>query len=143
MRRISELMVLAVSIFTLAGCAAAPSADLIPSGDPEQVGADHISQCRKGWLCMWSDPNFGGRIFALSEGTASPNVGKWFNDKMSSYWNRTRKDAVFYQRTGCQGRSLDAPRLTLTTGGEVGKSFNDKLSSVGIRHEHGFPVWCN
>ncbi|SFJ01300.1 peptidase inhibitor family I36 protein [Amycolatopsis sacchari] len=45
-------------------------------------------QCPDGWFCMWENNAYTGYFYGLLNAD-SPNFGNDFNDKMTSYWNRS------------------------------------------------------
>ncbi len=83
--------------------------------------------CGDGWFCMWDDMNYGGRIYAL-QNADSPNVGDYFNDRMTSYWNRTQDIYIAFEQVNYQGTCF------WISPGEssayVGRSLSDIVTSV-------------
>ncbi len=76
-------------------CTAVLSAVVVAGGP----AAAAPSQCEPGWFCMWENNSYTGRFYALLNAD-SPNVGKDFNDKMTSYWNRSPHTYLAFRHSG-------------------------------------------
>ena len=68
------------------------------------ASADY-NQCEPGWFCRWENNAYTGRIYALRNAD-SPNFGKDFNDKMTSYWNRSNHTYLVFEHTKYEGTCL-------------------------------------
>jgi hypothetical protein len=61
--------------------------------------------CQPGYFCMWGDMNFRGRFLALhgDSGVEKANFGDWYNDLMTSYWNRSNRIYLVFEHADYQG----------------------------------------
>lgn len=66
-------------------------------------------QCEPGYFCMWENNAYTGRIYALRNAD-SPNFGDFFNDKMTSYWNRSNHTYVVFEHVNYGGTCLHTIR---------------------------------
>ncbi|EDY47310.1 peptidase inhibitor family I36 protein [Streptomyces clavuligerus] len=93
------------------------------------VAAADPSICRAVWFCVWSDANQEG-AYLMSKGNVS-YVGTDFNDKASSYWNRTSWYVNFYYDANYGGGCM----LSIPPGGSstlLPGNLNDRMSSYII-----------
>lgn len=112
----------------LASIGAALTFAVATAGLAAVPAAADSSQCSAGNFCVWEHSSYTGK-FLQSKSSVS-NVGNDFNDKMTSYWNRTDKTVAVYQHdkyTGCMfsigpGKSEAA----------VASHFNDKMTSFKV-----------
>lgn len=82
--------------FAFRGTAVAAAVLSLTALSAGSASADY-TQCEPGWFCMWEHMNYKGRFFALRNGEESPNFGKEFNDKMTSYWNRSNHTYLVFR----------------------------------------------
>lgn len=101
------------------------------------------SQCPAGYFCMWENSSYTGMFYA-SPGSVS-NVGG-FNDKATSFWNRTNTWVTAYANSnygtysecsmgGCLGTGCAAfgpGSSSAAIPSSSGISFNDKVSSFRV-----------
>ncbi|MFJ8229728.1 peptidase inhibitor family I36 protein [Streptomyces sp. NPDC094448] len=116
----SRLMALAgVSAVVLAvGTVRAPAVSASP-GD-----------CRGGWFCVWEHYNYEGSFVTTNQSLSY--VGNGFNDKATSYWNRTSWYVTLYPDAGYRGGCM---MNSIPPGGSsplLPAHLNDKLSSYTI-----------
>lgn len=81
-----------------AAVAMAVTAALTPA-QPALAGWD---QCAEGWFCMWENNAYTGYFYALLNAD-SPNFGGAFNDKMTSYWNRSGETYIVFMDSNYNG----------------------------------------
>jgi hypothetical protein len=67
-----------------------------PDGARLSLSPMSFSDCPSGWVCLFADPNFGGRMPRFGNGYTG-NMSDWgFNDQMSSWRNNTGVTAHWY-----------------------------------------------
>lgn len=64
----------------------------------------HYSQCPDGYFCMWEHSSYEGAFFKTNRSVS--NVGSSFNDKATSFWNRTDVWVTVFQHAGYTGDAL-------------------------------------
>lgn len=95
--------------------------------------------CKPGWFCMWEDNNYNGNAIGFIPNVA--NVGSYWNDRATSFWNRTGKTVCVWTDTWYRGQGfgLGAGAWTWNIGsnttqhdfmgGQFG-NMNDTVSSI-------------
>ena len=86
--------------------------------------------CDNGYLCLYQDSGGRGRHLQFKDRKKVQNLTTYdFNDKMSSWWNRTAHDAFWYYDINGKGttRRMPAGARSSSLGGD-----NDKASSIYI-----------
>jgi hypothetical protein len=86
------------------------------------------SPCSSGWLCLYQDVSFGGLKYEFS-GKSCFNLSLiGFNDKTSSYKNKSTQTVYLFADGDCRGASIP-----VTPGAEapsMGAGWNDRVSSI-------------
>lgn len=95
-----------------------------------------MAQCNRGWLCLYADASRGGLLVPLASGWNVPDLSNVcsnsicykFNDRMSSWWNRSQYDNCWHYDAHYRGtfRNMRAG----TRSDNVGPADNDKASSI-------------
>jgi len=88
-----------------------------------------LSDCPSGWLCLWQDSQFSGRMLQFqSTGTWQNLTNYGFNDLMSSWANKRVYDSLwaYDANGGSTVRCMDS----LSSSSYVGNTDNDKASSI-------------
>lgn len=95
--------------------------------DPSTEAA---SDCDPNYFCAWLNANYQKRRVQFADGGCHNYGGAvGFNDKASSWYNRTSHNVRMYWDTGCTGKS------TLTSPGQKSPhmgDWNDEVSSICI-----------
>ncbi len=73
---------------------------------PGRVDAESW-QCPNGALCFWIDDNFSGG-FTYVWPMSSGNLGSYWEDEISSYWNRSSSPAIMFEHDNFRGYDLCA-----------------------------------
>ncbi|MBY6307883.1 peptidase inhibitor family I36 protein [Streptomyces clavuligerus] len=115
--RLAALTGAFVAAFAL-GTVQAPAASASPS------------DCRASWFCAWEHMNYEGSFVSTNQ--SLPYVSNAFNDKATSYWNRTSWYVTLYPdadyRSGCMMNSIPPGGSSPLLPGHL----NDKVSSYTI-----------
>jgi hypothetical protein len=79
----------------------------MPDGTDVSVTPMSFSQCPSGWVCLWQDGGYAGRMLKWSSpGTAVAHLSDYgFNDEMSSWANRGSHLARWWVDASYQGTS--------------------------------------
>lgn len=88
---------------------------VLVAGHPAQAGSKpaagvgvsaSVADCRAGWICLYQDANYSGRMLHWSKpGTKLDHLRDYdFNDKMSSWVNNSRFDAMWYGDSSMGGQ---------------------------------------
>jgi hypothetical protein len=88
-----------------------------------------FSDCPSGWLCLWQDSNYSGRMLKFHDAGYWQNLTNYgFNDEMSSWRNRRGLDAKWSYDINGGGtrRCMDAGASASSVNG------NDEASSIKI-----------
>lgn len=94
---------------------------------------------KAGYLTLWDDSYWSDRTYRNNQSDSSLHNND-FNDKASSYVNKTDRWWVLYDDTGYRDRGICLrPRSHYHDLGRVG--FNDKTSSVQRRSLNTCPGW--
>ncbi|MDR7277228.1 peptidase inhibitor family I36 protein [Catenuloplanes atrovinosus] len=94
---------------------------------PAQPALAGTEQCNEGWFCMWENNQYTGYYYGLLNAD-SPNVGNDFNDKMTSYWNRSPHTyLVFFDTSYGGGCSKLGPGWSNPA---VNWGMNDQITSA-------------
>ncbi|MDL5206050.1 peptidase inhibitor family I36 protein [Streptomyces sp. ALI-76-A] len=56
--------------------------------------------CPANAFCAWDNSSYNGRLIHSNAGQSVSNVGFYFNDKLTSYWNRTNHWVSLYAHAG-------------------------------------------
>lgn len=83
-----------------------PSASATSVSDAATAGkANAAADCPRGYLCLYSEKNFGGSMYSAYRCGIIYNVGlDWGSDRVRSYWNNQTGNvtAVFYNWDGAR-----------------------------------------
>lgn len=130
---------------------AAVDAPAIPAGsqavaaDPVEAGAvcsafaASSGACPSGFTCLWRDTQFRGPIVGVSRGCGIANLrnvpcptcsGGSFNDKMSSWSNRSGRQSCWWFDAGPSGTRISMPNGVAH--GTTTAANNDKASAFGF-----------
>jgi hypothetical protein len=89
-----------------------------------------FSDCPDGWVCIWEDANYSGRMLQFQDRGFWQDLTAYnFNDKTSSWRNRINQDAKLSEDIGGGGTQIcmqPQSSNSLLTG------FNDKASSIKL-----------
>lgn len=94
-----------------------------------ELGDLGYSDCPSGWLCLWEDEDYGGRMLQFQSTGYWQNLTDYgFNDEMSSWRNRRANDSKWAWNTGGGGtvRCMDSG----SSSSYVGSGDNDEASSI-------------
>jgi hypothetical protein len=94
------------------------------ASDPDITG---ISQCPAGSMCMWEEPYYYGPMWATKQ-TGCANVPAWFNNKCSSWYNRSYRTYHMYSGPNCTGDEVVAEDGEMEDA--VMDAMDDEVSSV-------------
>lgn len=86
--------------------------------------------CPADKFCAWENSSYTGRLMIANAGDSNPNVGSGFNDKLTSYWNRTNHYITLYFDSNYRGCMI-----TIPPGGSsaaIPTQFNDKMTSFRV-----------
>lgn len=95
----------------------------------ELSGTKGYSDCPSGWLCLWQDRDYAGRMLQFRSTGSWQNLTDYgFNDEMSSWRNRRSADSKWAWHIDGGGtiRCMDSFSST----SYVGSGDNDEASSV-------------
>lgn len=91
---------------------------------------DSFSECPDGWVCLWENKEYGGRMLEFQDRGYWQNLSVYeFNDKTSSWANRTNDDARLSQNAGGGGNLLC---LQPNSSNSQLTGFNDEASAIII-----------
>jgi hypothetical protein len=98
----------------------------------EGVAYAAASDCPRGRVCLWQHVDYKGRMlqFQRSEGWVNLGGALGFNDQVSSWCNKTGRDAQLSFHTNGGGRTTCLQNNTCST--RVSGDWNDQASSVRI-----------
>ncbi|WP_328610426.1 peptidase inhibitor family I36 protein [Amycolatopsis sp. NBC_00345] len=101
----------------------------MPDGTDVSVTPMSFSQCPSGWVCLWQDGNYGGRMLKWSSpGTSIAHLSDYgFNDEMSSWANRGTRLARWWVDANYKGTSHNMPADSSSAHGG-----DDQASSLKI-----------
>lgn len=112
-----------------------PSADgkFVRTADGSEVSVAPASfaDCPSGWVCLWSDASFTGRLLRWSNPGTRVNLSDiGLNDQMTSWANRGPYDARWFYNPNSSGttRCMNPG----TSNANVGTTDNDKASSLAV-----------
>jgi hypothetical protein len=112
------------------------SLDSLGLGSTGTLRPQASKDCRPGQLCFWENSSYTGRNLRFTNVNSSANIGGWFNDKMTSYWNRTRKAYIFFQNTNYRGTHVCSKAGSSSAA--VRSGFNDRMSSFRVKRSNDF-----
>lgn len=95
----------------------------------ELAGTLSYSDCPSGWLCLWEDRDYSGRMLKFQSTMYWQNLTDYgFNDEMSSWRNRRGYDSKWAWHTNGGGtrRCMDS----YSSSNYVGSGDNDEASSI-------------
>ncbi len=83
----------------------------MPSGADVSVAPMSFSNCPPGWVCLWQDGGFSGRMLRWSDpGTKIPHLSDYgFNDEMSAWANRGPHSAAWWEDSSYHGTRHSMP----------------------------------
>jgi hypothetical protein len=107
------------------------TSDVITYSDGNQVvEAASFGECPDGWVCIWEDSNYEGRMLKFQDRGYWQDLSVYgFNDKTSSWRNRINQDARLSEHAGGAGSLLCMQPNSSSSG--VGQ-FNDLASSIRL-----------
>ncbi|WP_354006135.1 peptidase inhibitor family I36 protein [Streptomyces sp. NBC_00568] len=89
-----------------------------------------VNWCQENAFCIWENSGYNGRAF--QSGYSTPSLTDNMNNRMTSYWNRTRFWVCLYEYPNYVQR-LDIPGFKgvapYSSSSNVGFTANDHLSS--------------
>lgn len=96
----------------------------------ENVGPFDFSECPEGWVCLWDNPGYQGRMLQFqSQGYWQELSAYGFNDQTTAWGNRTGNDAKLAQNAGGGGTQLC---LQPHSNNSELTGFNNEASSIKI-----------
>lgn len=125
------------AVLALALTGAAVSASIASANDVQGLigpGGEGDSdpgyrRCPDDHVCFWEDSNYQGGYWFSNY--SIPNVD-WFNDKMTSVWNRTNCTIVLFEDADGGGKFRYVWAGQSYPAVEFDKDFNDKMSSYNV-----------
>ncbi|WP_437720498.1 peptidase inhibitor family I36 protein [Sorangium sp. So ce861] len=98
----------------------------------ERAAFAEASDCPRGFVCLWEHVDYKGRMlrFKGSQGWINLGGAFGFNDKTSSWCNRTSRDAQLSFHTNGQGRATCLQNNACSP--RMAGDWNDEASSVRI-----------
>lgn len=103
----------------------------MPDGTEVSLAPAALSDCPGGWVCLWSDASYTGRLLRWNAPGARVNLSDiGFDHQMTSWANRGPYDARWFYNANSSGttRCMNAG----TNSANVGTTDNDKASSLAI-----------
>jgi hypothetical protein len=89
-----------------------------------------FNDCPDGWVCIWEDKDYSGRMLQFQDRGFWQDLTAYnFNDKTTSWRNRTNDDAKLAQHTGGLGTQIC---LQPNSSNSQLTGFNDEASSIKI-----------
>jgi hypothetical protein len=103
-----------------------------PNADPRSASRATVIPCDAGFVCLYENDKFGGRRLQWSaSGTIISNLDQYgFNNRMTSWNNRSTKDAKWFFDINQRGTAICMNAQTRNS--NVGPTYNDKASSLRI-----------
>lgn len=99
----------------------------MPNGVDVSMTPMSFSDCPGGWVCLWQDGGYSGRMLKWSSpGTSIAHLSDYgFNDEMSSWANRGSRLARWWTDASFTGSSHDMPAGSSSAhgGGDSASSF--------------------
>jgi peptidase inhibitor family I36 len=99
----------------------------MPGGAEVSMGPTALSDCPSGWVCLWQDGSYSGRMLKWSSsGTAIAHLSDYgFNDEMSSWANKGSHLARWWTDASYSGTRHDMPAGSSSAhgGGDSASSF--------------------
>jgi len=105
-------------------------------GSVSKLQPQDSSVCHAGWICFWQNSSYSGLYLMFTHTNSNANIGSWFNDRMTSYWNRTRNFYGLFQESNYQGVEMCAK--SSSSSAAVPSGFNDRMTSFRIHSPHDF-----
>jgi hypothetical protein len=100
------------------------------SDGSQVVTAASFSDCPDGWVCLWTDANYSGRMLQFQDRGLWQNLTAWsFNDETSSWRNRTNDDAKLAQHLDGGGNQVC---MQPNSSNSMLTGFNDEATSIRI-----------
>lgn len=94
------------------------------------VTAASFGDCPDGWVCLWTDANYSGRMLQFQDRGNWQNLTAWsFNDETSSWRNRTNDDAKLAQHLEGGGNQVC---MQPNSSNSMLTGFNDEATSIRI-----------
>jgi hypothetical protein len=94
------------------------------------VTAASFGDCPDGWVCLWTDSNYSGRMLQFQDRGSWQNLTAWsFNDEASSWRNRTNDDAKLAQNLEGGGNQVC---MQPNSSNSMLTGFNDEATSIRI-----------
>lgn len=105
---------------------------VMPNGSQVSVTPQAYSDCPSGWVCLWDQVGYAGRMLKWSSPGTRESMGNYgFNDQMSSWANKTGSLDAKWFYDGIES-GISRCMNPGTSSSNVGTGDNDKMSGLSI-----------